>query len=100
VSTADGGYRRRNYPVENPAYHAMVRRMLRAMARRVATDGDIEGLADMVKMQDELGELIAETVRSLRDDHGYSWAEVGRETGMTRQSAHERWGRRAVSGTP
>jgi hypothetical protein len=84
-------YQRRNYPVENPAFHGMVRRMLRAMARRVATDGDIEALADMVKVHDELEALIAGTVRSLREDHGYSWAEVGRECGVTQQ----RWG-----GTP
>ena len=86
------GYQRRNYPVENPAFHGMVRRMLRAMGRRVATDGDIEGLADMVKMRDELDGLIAETVASLREDYGYSWAEVGKHTGMTRQAAQQRWG--------
>ena len=86
-------YQRRNYPVENDKFHGMVRRMIRAMARRVATDGDIDALADMVKVHDEMGALIAETVRSLRVDHGYSWAEVGSACGVTRQAAQQRWGR-------
>ncbi|MFC7448406.1 hypothetical protein [Rhodococcus daqingensis] len=37
-----------------------------------------------------------ETVMSLRR-FGATWATIGRATGMTRQSAHERWGRQVAA---
>jgi hypothetical protein len=37
-----------------------------------------------------------ETVMSLRRC-GATWATIGRATGMTRQSAHERWGRHVAA---
>lgn len=79
--------------VENTAYSAFVRRILRAHARRVA-DGDVEGLAEMVALRDELDRGIAEAVTGLRSDPwNYSWAEVARPLGTTRQAAQQRYGR-------
>ena len=78
--------------MENDEYSAFVRRVLRAYARRVG-DGDVEALALMVGLADELDTAIAEAVTGLRD-RGYSWAEIGSRLGITRQAAQQRWGQR------
>lgn len=69
--------------------------MVKIRAQRaagIATDGDIEVLSEMVALHDEIEQHIAETVRSLREDHGYSWTDIGRVTGVSRQAAQQRWG--------
>ena len=76
--------------VENDEYSAFVRRILRACARRVG-DGDVEALALMVGLADEIDTAIAEAVKGLRA-RGYSWAEIGSRLGITRQAAQQRWG--------
>jgi hypothetical protein len=48
-------------------------------------------LAEAVAGHVTAGRLVADAVRAARDA-GATWADVGRATGMTRQSAHERWG--------
>lgn len=79
--------------VENAEYLAMVRRILRAMGSRVG-DGDLDTLAEMLALREELDERIAETVRSLHGEKWqYSWAQIGRAVGITRQAAQQRWGR-------
>ncbi len=81
---------RRREVVENDAYAAFARRVLRAYARRVAA-GDVEALADLTALSHEVEAAIRAAVIGLRD-FGYSWAEIGTRVGITRQSAHERWG--------
>ena len=76
--------------VENDEYSAFVRRILRAYARRVG-EGDVEALALMLGLADELDTAIAEAVKGLRGC-GYSWAEIGVRLGITRQAAQQRWG--------
>jgi hypothetical protein len=76
--------------VENDEYTAFVRRILRACSRRVG-DGDIEALALMLGLADEIDTAIAEAVKGLRA-RGYSWAEIGARLGITRQAARQRWG--------
>ena len=78
-------------PVENDAYAAFARRVLRAYARRVA-DGDVEALALMTDLADEIDTAISQAVQGLRG-FGYSWAEIGSRLGVTRQAAQQRWGR-------
>jgi hypothetical protein len=74
----------------------MVRRMVRAYGRRVAA-GDIEALEGLVALRADLDAQIAQAAAALHDgtdDHpGYSWTEIGRVLGITRQSARERFGR-------
>lgn len=77
--------------IECPEYAAVVRRMTKALARRVSA-GDIEGLPHLVALNDHLEELTRAVVADLRDRHGYSWADVGRVLGTTRQAAQQRWG--------
>lgn len=88
VLTASEGRR----VVENGDFAAFAARILRACARRVA-DGDVEGLAGLVALRSELDRAIAEAVRGLRQPRwGYSWAEVARVLGTTRQAAQQRYG--------
>ena len=76
--------------VENDEYGAFVRRILRAYSRRVG-DGDVEALALMLGLAEEIDTAIAEAVKGLRGC-GYSWAEIGARLGITRQAAQQRWG--------
>ena len=76
--------------VENDAYAAFARRVVRAAGRRVAA-GDVEGLLQLVGLADEVEESIRQAVAGLRQ-FGYSWAEVAARVGVTRQAAQQRWG--------
>jgi hypothetical protein len=81
---------RRRRTVENDEYAAFIRRVLRAYSRRVG-DGDVEALALMLGLAEEIDAAIAEAVKGLRAC-GYSWAEIGSRLGITRQAAQQRWG--------
>lgn len=70
-------------------YVAFVRRILRAMAKRMGT-ADPEDLAEMLALRCELDEAIADAVAGLRTS-GFSWAEIARASGTSRQAAHARW---------
>ena len=74
--------------VENDEYGAFVRRILRAYSRRVG-DGDVEALALLVGLAEEINAAMAEAVKGLRA-HGYSWAEIGARLGISRQAAQQR----------
>ena len=76
--------------VENDDYGAFARRILTAYARRVAS-GDVEALAQMTALAADLDAAIGQAVTGLRRV-GYSWAEIGRRLGITRQAAQQRWG--------
>ena len=81
---------RRRDVVENDAYAAFTRRIVRAYARRVAT-GDIEALADMTSLAADIEAAIRVAVIGLRN-FGYSWADIANRLGVTRQAAQQRWG--------
>lgn len=82
---------RQRTQVGNKEFAAFVRRIITASAKRVA-DGDIEALVDLVTLSVDLNEAIAFAVDGLREHHEYSWAEIARPLGMTKQAAHQRWG--------
>lgn len=77
--------------VENDDYAAFLRRVLRAYSRRVAA-GDIEAIADMATLADEITAATKGAITRLRATHGYSWADIARRLGITRQAAQQRWG--------
>ena len=81
---------RRRGPVENDEFAAFARRVLRAYARRVATD-DIDALEAMTDLSEEIDIAIGLAVTGLRS-FGYSWADIGTRLGITRQAAQQRWG--------
>lgn len=75
---------------EADEFGAFVRRIVRAYQRRVA-DRDIEALAGLAQLQRDVDEAVAAAVRGLQAE-GYSWTEVGRVLGVSRQAAQQRWG--------
>ncbi|HEX9032769.1 MAG TPA: hypothetical protein VF834_13080 [Streptosporangiaceae bacterium] len=74
----------------NSEYAAFAGRILRAYSRRIAT-GDIESLAHLISLSDDINDAIQQAVTGLRAV-GYSWAEIGIRLGITRQAAQQRWG--------
>lgn len=65
--------------------------MLRSVVRR--PDFDIVDLGTLAGLQQDLDEAIAGAVDHLRTSEGYSWADIGRELGTSRQAAFQRYGR-------
>jgi hypothetical protein len=76
--------------VENDDYAAFLRRVIRAYSRRVAA-GDIEAVADLTAVADEIGTAIQDAITGLRGI-GYSWADIALRLNITRQAAQQRWG--------
>jgi len=88
----DGLTPKRRRPVtENSDYAAFARRIVRAYSRRVAT-GDVESLAHLINLSDDINNAIQQAVNGLLAT-GYSWADIGTRLGITRQAAQQRWGR-------
>lgn len=76
---------------EAPEIAAFQRRMARAMVRR-AVDGDLETLSALVDTQRAIDAALGQAARALHES-GYSWTEIARELGTTRQNARQRFGR-------
>ena len=76
--------------MENDEYAAFARRVIRAHSRRVAA-GDIDALAAVAALADDLDTAIRDAITGLRQ-RGYSWADIGIRLGITRQAAQQRWG--------
>jgi len=76
---------------ENAEYRAMLSRMLRAYAERVAWSDDFD-LAEMVTLRDEVESAIATAVRGQREHFGVSWQVIAGGLGTTRQAAFKRYG--------
>ncbi len=76
---------------EADKFGAFARRIMRAYGRRVA-DRDIEGLAGLAALRTELDVQIADTAKALQAQ-GYSWAEIGRTLGISKQAAQQRFGK-------
>lgn len=75
---------------ETAEWLAMLRRMMRAAARRVADADEVE-LGMLIELRHDLDEAITSAVAGQRA-RGVSWAYIGSATGMTRQAAQQRWG--------
>jgi hypothetical protein len=82
---------RRKRHRENGEYGAMVLRIVAAYGRRVA-QGDPDDLAVMLACRAEFDTAIKAAIRVARADLGWTWADIGRAAGVTRSTAHERWG--------
>ena len=77
--------------VENDDYAAFIQRVIRAYSRRIAS-GDIDALTAMATLSADLDYAMADAITALRARHGYSWTDIGRALGITRQAAQKRWG--------
>lgn len=79
--------RRRLY--ESSELVPFLRRMARAFVRR-AGEGDLEALSSLVEIQQAMDTAIGECARALHEC-GYSWTDIAREIGTTRQNAQKRF---------
>lgn len=79
--------------VGTPEYIAMIKRCIDKLADRIGI-GDVEELPRMLDLERVLAEATQRAVDGLRRE-GYSWDEIARRTGTTRQAAHKRWRRDA-----
>ena len=82
--------KRRWRVVENDEYAAFVRRVLAAYSRRVAS-GDIEAITGMAAIAADMDTALRDAITGLRA-RGYSWADIAKRLGITRQGAQQRWG--------
>jgi hypothetical protein len=89
--------RRSRAVVETDDYAAFVRRVVASYGRRVGHAGDVDALAGLVALGDEIEAATQNAVTGLRG-HGYSWAEIALRLGITRQAAQQRWGTTAPDG--
>jgi DNA-directed RNA polymerase specialized sigma24 family protein len=85
---------RRARRVENDEYAAFARRVLRAYGRRIA-QGDIDAITELSALFAEVESALGSAVLGLRL-LGYSWAEIGKRLGVTRQAVHERWSEASI----
>ncbi len=91
-ATATTAPKTRHAMTEADKYGAFVRRIMRAYGRRVA-DRDIEGLNGLVQLRAELDAEIKASAQALQAQ-GYSWAEIGRTLGVSKQAAQQRFGKK------
>ena len=76
---------------ENPEYVGMCKRVIRRLAERVKEDP--EALADLLHLETVIKEAAGNAARGLFHG-GFSWGEIGKRLGMTRQACRQRWGDR------
>lgn len=88
--------RRRKRHRDNTDFAAMIRRMIAAHGRRVAF-GDEADLAELIELHRAVDDAVSHAVVELHDRQGFPWSTIAQATGITRQSAWERWGKRRAS---
>lgn len=75
-----------------------VDRFARELRSLVAKADDPEGFAQAVALRDQLDAALADRADQLRqpvgNSPGFSWADLGRALGLSRQGAAQRYGKR------
>lgn len=82
---------------EAPDMAGFLKRVSKALVRRAA-EGDLETLSAIRQVQDDMA-VALEAAAQAAHAAGYSWTEIGRELGMTRQAARQRFTPAAVLST-
>lgn len=78
-------------PMDNVEYaRDFVARVTRRMGVRVGACYEGEDLAALAELRDVVDQALVVAVTGMREQ-GLSWSVIGRELGITRQSAHERF---------
>lgn len=80
---------KRGKTYEAPDMRDMIARVARGLARRA--EYDLEALSALQDAQRIMHDQLTTAVVNAKA-HGRSWTEIGRELGMTRQSAQNRFG--------
>ncbi len=78
--------------VETTEYAKFARRILRGYGKRIA-DADIEDLAELIKLRAEVDAVIADAIATGRKRWEWSWTDIARAAGVTREAAWKRWGK-------
>lgn len=86
----------RRREVETDEFMAFAHRIVKATGKRVG-DGDPVDLASLVKLRREFEAIEVRAVQAMREKYGYSWSEIGRDLGITRQAAQQYYGRKMAS---
>ncbi len=78
--------------VENAEYVAMVRRVLRRLGQRAGEDPT--ALRDLAELAADVNAALTNAVDAARNQSTppYSWSEIGRELGVSKQAAQQRYG--------
>lgn len=76
----------------NEKYASFAYRILKGYGARVK-DGDIMDLADLLEFQEAVDEVVRDSVKGIMENGSYSWGEIGKLRGMSRQGARQKWGR-------
>lgn len=87
--------RKRRREREIPDYAGFVVRSIRAHGRRVG-DADPEDLQGLIDLRDVVESAIEDAIRGQRTA-GFSWAQIARGLGTTRQAVQQRYGVRTVA---
>jgi hypothetical protein len=74
---------------ENSDYFKMLKRMIRAGAKRTGEADEIE-LAEFHDLLLFFGEQMKEAIHTQRDN-GKSWTDIGEALNITRQAAHKKF---------
>lgn len=83
---------------EAPEVGKAAARFMRALAKRAA-NGEAEAIEWLIQLQAELDNATRDAVQNYRE-LGFSWADVGRLTGTSRQAAQMRFGDKAPKAEP
>lgn len=75
---------------ETPEVAEAVQRLIRAVGRRIAVDGNPEWLDELRQLDTALAEAYVTAIAGLRG-LGFSDAEIARPLGVTRQNVRQRW---------
>jgi hypothetical protein len=78
---------------DHSQFVAFSKRILKALSKRMA-DADPEDLAELLELRNTVDAAIGAAVRGQRAA-GFSWTDIARPLGMTRQAAQQRWGKLA-----
>ena len=79
---------------ETPDYVAGMRRLIRALLKRVSA-GDVEEFVQFKILKQDLKQAEQEAATALNEECDYSWEQIGRTWGLTKQGAQQKWARKA-----
>lgn len=83
--------RRQNRPPQETSdVAAGAVRMVRGLGKRAA--GDVDALGHLVALAAVVDDELGAAARRCVDEGGWSWGDVGRRLGITRQGARQRFG--------
>jgi len=80
-------------PRETTDVAAGIARMIRGLSRR-AEAGDLAAITALRELDQVVSVEALRAAHALNVVHGYTWAEIGRATQLSRQGAQQRWGNR------